>query len=537
MEHELIEDSKETERLKHELSVIKGRLKQLEHVAHIGSWQWDIRCNKVIWSEGTHAIFGTCPGGTYEDYLKRVHPEDLKMVTDAITAALEKNTPYNIDHRIIRTDGTTITVHCDGEVIRDKKTGTPRTMFGTTQNITLRKRLEIYQSFLADFGKQLSESIDFSATLQQVGSAAIPAFANWSAVYLLEKNSVRIALLRHSDKQKLLQMKRCIGSEVPALCKKLIYRSMARGRAILLPMLSNYGLEPQQFVMAPMIAHGRRVGAIAFGLTPSQEFDKIARNLYSEYAFRSALALDNSLHFQDAQKATRSREEIVAIVSHDLQNPVSAIQLNVDFLKKTIRELGIQNKNISRVISAVEESLRQMKTLISDLLDFARNRAGNLQFEMEAVDPTWLITQYLEIIKPLADKKEVELTLTVPSHLPELRCNPDRVKQVLSNLVGNAIKFTPKGGRISILLEELDRFVRFVISDTGPGIPPEDMERIFEMYSEPKRRASGAGLGLTIAKAIVEAQSGSIGVESQEGKGSRFWFTIPKLSLQSGHDY
>jgi PAS domain S-box-containing protein len=226
-----------------------------------------------------------------------------------------------------------------------------------------------------------------------------------------------------------------------------------------------------------------------------------------------------------AEAATRLREEVLAVVSHDLRNPLSVISMCATTLIEESSEPAADPRAMGE---AIRESAEWMHRLIGDLLDVASIDAGRLSIEARPIDPLVSIIHTLEMLEPLAAERSVTLDSELPEHLPRVKADPERVAQVLSNLVGNAVKYTDPGGRIVVRASADARDVRIDVSDTGRGIPPEELPHIFDRFWQARRGSSvrGTGLGLAIAKGIVEAHGGRMSVESRPGKGSTFSFTL-----------
>jgi signal transduction histidine kinase len=172
--------------------------------------------------------------------------------------------------------------------------------------------------------------------------------------------------------------------------------------------------------------------------------------------------------------------------------------------------------------------------LVSDLLDMSQIQAGAFSLDPQPLELMTLVAEVLEGIAPLATSKRLALHTALPAEQPAVLADHRRVGQVLLNLLSNAVKFTPEGGRVDLRMAIVEGgALRCEVTDTGPGIPPEAMSRLFQRFSQldmkSTRRAGGAGLGLSIAKGIVEAHGGQIGVESEPGVGSTFWFTLPAI--------
>ena len=181
-----------------------------------------------------------------------------------------------------------------------------------------------------------------------------------------------------------------------------------------------------------------------------------------------------------------------------------------------------------RWVESLRKSADAMKHLIEDLLDIARIEAGRLTIEEQRCAVGGLLAEALDLMQPLAQQKRLRLERQLPGGEVYLRCDRPRILRVLSNLIGNSIKFTSEGGAITVRAELADREVRFSVTDTGSGIAADEVPHIFERFWQARKTARlGAGLGLAIAKGIVEAHGGQIWAQSEAGKGSTFFFTLP----------
>src|SRR6185369_4809301 len=215
---------------------------------------------------------------------------------------------------------------------------------------------------------------------------------------------------------------------------------------------------------------------------------------------------------------------VLAIVSHDLRNPLNAIMLASQLL-----QMGELSKDDREQVETIELSAKRMSRLIADLLDITRLEGGKrLPIEPERVEVETLLHEAYELFKAQAAAQQITLRYEVVPGTPAVHADRHRVMQVLSNLIGNALKFVPADGIISCRAESAMREVLFTVADTGPGIRREDIGRIFSPYWQSERaERMGAGLGLPIVKGIVESHGGKIWVESEEGRGTRFYFTLP----------
>ena len=227
--------------------------------------------------------------------------------------------------------------------------------------------------------------------------------------------------------------------------------------------------------------------------------------------------------YHEAEETIDAREQVLKIVSHDLRNPLHTISMCAALMLDIPLTTEQQGENLRRIKRAGE----RMNRLIQDLLDVAKLEAGRVGISARSVQVEPLLRESHEMLAPLAAEHSLALELRVAPTLPDVTADSGRVLQVLSNLVGNAIKFTPAGGRIVVAAEPSPSGVRFSVSDTGPGIPKEQLARLFgRFWQADTTDRRGIGLGLTIAKGIVDAHGGRIWVESTVGEGTTFYFTI-----------
>jgi signal transduction histidine kinase len=230
--------------------------------------------------------------------------------------------------------------------------------------------------------------------------------------------------------------------------------------------------------------------------------------------------------YEEARQAVRSRDEYLAIVAHDLRAPLVSIALSADGVKNN---LPIQGGGAARHLTDhILRGVRRMERLIQDLLDAARIEGGRMALEVRPHPLESLLRDAADMFSPLAQERGVRLQVESAGDSVSVLADKERVGQVLSNLVGNALKFTPRGGAVTVLAEGLGDLVRLSVADNGPGLPADHLPKIFERFWQAKKTGrEGTGLGLYIAKGIVEAHGGQIWAESAPGNGSTFHFTLP----------
>lgn len=228
----------------------------------------------------------------------------------------------------------------------------------------------------------------------------------------------------------------------------------------------------------------------------------------------------------DAEEATRAREEILSVVSHDLRNPLGTILMGVTTLQQLVDPTTPKADRILVIADRIQRQSDRMARLIEDLVDFAGIQAGKLSIERRPTAPDKIIAATAELFSQLAQERNVGFKVDLADKLPVIDVDPERAVQVLANLVTNALKVTSKGGQVTIGATDGDEVV-FYVRDSGPGIDASELPRLFERYWRSKKATyKGAGLGLSIARGIVEAHNGRIWAESQVGVGATFFFTL-----------
>jgi signal transduction histidine kinase len=228
--------------------------------------------------------------------------------------------------------------------------------------------------------------------------------------------------------------------------------------------------------------------------------------------------------FERQQELVRIRDEILGVVSHDLRSPLTTITLSAQLISGSSSEE--QDEQVQTIVTAT----RRMERLIHDLLDVTKAEQGKLSIRRDVIDPAAVVREVVASHEPIAASKQVAFETTIADDLPQVCGDADRLAQALTNLIGNAFKFTEGGGTVRLDVTRRDANVRFEVSDTGPGIVPADLPHLFEPFWQAKKTAHlGAGLGLKITRAIVEAHDGAIEVTNRAGGGASFRFELPAM--------
>jgi signal transduction histidine kinase len=274
----------------------------------------------------------------------------------------------------------------------------------------------------------------------------------------------------------------------------------------------------------------RAAGIVLGTLTVSTSRDASAmtdddETMLLELADRAALAIENATLYEKARRAVADREEMLAVVSHDLRNPLANLTLNIDMLAR-----HFDDAEPPRMLASMRRAAERMHSLIRNLMEVARIDAGRLTIEPETVRARALVEETIAVQETLAIEQSLSLAAEVPDDTCNVRCGRELILQVLANLVANAIKFTPAGGHVKVSARRTEdgKEVVLSVSDTGCGIAPEELPHVFDRYWQARqRKGAGVGLGLAIAAGIVSAHGGRIWVESTVGAGSTFSFCLP----------
>lgn len=389
------------------------------------------------------------------------------------------------------------------------------------------------QRFLAEVGAAVASSLDLATLARTVMGLTVEHFADHAAI-TLSAGGVATTVARPEEHAGPL----------------LRFFAEATGRPLhgpASPLLSGEGAERvddaveslrglgAHTALAVPIGHGgRRGGTLVLVATdPGRAYSDVDVQLAQEVARIVGLAVENARLFSEARSAVQAREDMLSVVSHDLRNPLGVIGMAAQLLEDSGDRLG--SAGSSRYLAMIRRAADSAVVLVSDLLEVARLEAGRYRPARRPLDVRALIAEVRETQEPLADRAGVRLACSAPAEPRALNADRERLLRVFANLVGNALKFTPRGGRIALGAEAEDQGVRFYVADTGSGIADENLDRLFSRFWQAEESDErGAGLGLAIVKAIVEAHGGRVWAESRLGEGTTIHFWIPDLEPAEG---
>ena len=502
------------------------RLELSQKFSNIGTWDWDIKTGNLFWSERIWSLFGydkEIIETTYENFVAAIHEDDRTLVSDAITNCVEKGVEYDIEHRVVWPDGSIHWLHESGDVVRNQ-VGVPLHMLGNVQDITARKNAEAQEketeerfTFAVDgagdgvwdwnintgvmqFSRLYMEMLGYTKNelphvveswISSVHPDDLPAAQNSLQDYLEKRipdYSVEVRLRCKDDSYKWI------------LCRGTVVNCDDKGKPL------------------------RMIG-IHSDITNRKE---------AEYALIESR--------EEAENANRAKSQFLSSMSHELRTPMNAIMGFGQLLEiEHDNPLSVsQKENVSEIMKASEHLLE----LINEVLDLSKIEAGRIDLSIEDVSLGNVITESLQLVSPLAEKRGISMKFVrdkTEIDLRELmedksivRADYTRIKQVIINLLSNAVKYNNVNGTITIQYEETDKHnFRINISDTGKGINPEQQDYLFTAFNRlgaENTEIEGSGIGLVITKNIVDLMGGKIGFNSKVDEGSTFWFELPSGS-------
>ena len=393
-------------------------------------------------------------------------------------------------------------------------------------------RREREQRFLADAGEALASSLDYSATLNMVAHMAAGSIADFCVVEIADEKG-RLSRLASEDVEE---------GPCDELCAAVdgwpeddgnwaVATAMNDQKVVVVdvPQLpaNAFGVAlrsmgAKSVVIAPLRVRERSIGVLVLGYR-RQDGPAIDTQLAEEVARRSAMAIENARLHAEAQRAIKARDATLAVVAHDLRNPLGVISMTAQLVK----EVDEVTPQVAGRMDMIERAATRMNTLIQDLLDAARIDAGTMKLELRPDRADSVLREAAESLAPLAQKAEVELAIVADADLPLIMTDRTRLLQAIGNLAGNAFKFTPAGGSVTLSAEPSPDGVRVRIADTGVGISADDLPHLFDRFWQKKETdRRGIGLGLAIARGIVEAHGSNIEVRSELGRGTQFEFVL-----------
>ena len=414
------------------------------------------------------------------------------------------------------------------------------------ESLAAERRLQV----LAEASRLLDASLDYATTLQEVARVAVRTLADWCIVHLLEPDgSIRWLALAHGDPAK------------EALARELQQRYPATGgvtRVLRTGVSEVYGgdqpesdraarahdaehlrllqeLDSRAVMIVPLVARGKMLGVVSLISTrPDRTYDATDLAIAEELARRCGQAIENARLHQEAQAAVKARDRFVSIASHELRTPIARVKGYAEMVLAAHADGDLTDEMLQRSLRRIDNASDRLTALVRDLLDVSRMSAGNLPLRVRTLDLT-------ELVREVVGRYQEQLSgtgtllLEIGGTPGYVSADPERIEQVLTNLLENAIKYSPNGAELRVRLQPKARGVLLEVQDHGIGLPPEAAERIFEPFSRAAnaehRQITGMGLGLYICRNIVEQHHGRIWARSAgEGRGTVMSVWLPEAA-------
>jgi PAS domain S-box-containing protein len=526
---------------------------QARHLAAIVESSDDVIVSKDLdgtiqsWNRAAERVFGYTAHEVIGRSIRIIVPADRQSEEDDVLRRIRRGEA--IDHyETVRCakDGTCIPISLTVSPIRDRD-GRIVGASKIARDISERKRSAERATFLAEAGRALATSLDYEATLTAIANLAVPAIADWCAVYIVsEDGTIERLAGAHRDPAKL-ELIRALRARyddskspnspahvirtaepviLPSVSDELIVGA-ARGDQQRIELVRSLGVV--SYLCVPLIAHGTTLGALTWATAESgRKYTADDLQFAQEVAYRAALAVDNARAYKNARVASQLKDEFLATASHELRTPLNAIL----GYARLLRSGTMPAEKKAHAEETIERNAIALAQIVEDILDVSRIVSGKIRLDVQAVDLPSVVKHAIETTMPAADAKEIRVETMLDPRASPIAGDPDRVQQIVWNLVSNAVKFTPKRGHVQVRVERTDSSAEIVVSDTGIGIKPEFLPHLFERFRQgdagTSRENSGLGLGLAIVRHLVELHGGTVSAASAgPDQGSTFRVRLP----------
>jgi PAS domain S-box-containing protein len=478
-----------------------------------------------------------------------IHPADVARVDAAWRESLHSGQPFEIEYRLRRgADGSYRWFLARGVPIREDDSVIARWV-GSCTDIDDRKRSEELQRFLAETSALLASSLDYPTTLTEVARLCVPTLADACVIDVVDAAGRPRALASSSSEVEQWLATRSLQLEGQNRSRAELSQRVVEGGSPLSHMQSDDARGPDAaqerevfaWMLVPMVAQHQVLGSITLvSFRRGAHFE--ARDLAAaeELGRRAGSVVENARLFELARQEKRRAEEastakdlFLGTLSHELRTPLSAIL----GWTRMLQSGSLPADKHDRALATIERNARMQVAMIEDILDVARITSGKLRLDVAPVEIAQVVEAALDTIRPTAEAKSVRLQAVLDPDAGVLHGDGPRLQQVMWNLLSNAVRFTPKGGRVYVVLRRVDSSVEIAVSDTGVGIPLEFLPRVFERFSQADasrtRQQGGLGLGLSIVKHLTELHGGTVAAESAGlGQGATFMVRLPLAPLR-----
>lgn len=501
----------------------------------------------ICFSQRWYEYTGTSPEDMAEmGWLNSIHLSDRDGVAQERAVAIADGRAYEIEMRIRQADGVFCWHYAQVVPLRNED-GLIVAWTGVAIEIDKRKRAEEALQLLAEAGSVLAQSLDYETTLQSVARLVVPRIADYCLIDVVQEDGqiMRVAAV-HADPAKQLLVGQARRFPPMPNSQSPLFRVLATGtpefeaqvsgewikRAALSPEHAAIiqELNPHSVMVVPLLVRHQAIGALSLVSShPHWLYDETDLALAQNLAGRAAQAIDNARLYEQAQTAIREREAFISIASHELKNPLSALYGQAQLLQRRAKREGTLQDRDQRSLDTVVDQAVRLNGLLDELLDVSRLEHEQLALDRRPLD-------VVAVTQRLAEETQTTLTthalrLELPPYPIMIKADQVRIEQAVRNLISNAIKYSPTGTTITVLVTQEHERVALAVQDQGYGIASDALPHIFERFYRVEGRATrsvrGFGIGLYVVKEIVTLHDGTVKVDSQEGRGSTFTVYLP----------
>lgn len=504
----------------------------------------------VHFNRGAEQMFGYAAVEVLGTPLNRLLPERFRAAHGGYVAAFGRSaeTARLMGHRRevygLRKSGAEFPA--EASILKIQRADGRYLYTAVVRDVTERNVAEQRERFLADVSAMLASSLDYESTLASLVRLPVPVLADACVIDVIrDSGALRRLAYAPPDSPMAAPLTTLIARHAPTWDSPAVVIDVLRTREpALVPDVTSDWLEAhtetaeeaalrratgvRSLLIVPLVARDQVLGALTLMRATDAPYCDTDVPLAADVASRAALALDNARLYRDARHATQARDQVLSVVSHDLRNPLSAIAM----CSRALLDGATAESDPTRreLAAAISESAGWMSRLIQDLLDISTIEAGRLSVQCAAEDVRVILDRVASMFAHAAAERGLELSTTVDDDVPVIRADGERLIQATANLVGNAAKFTARGGAIRLRARVQETGVAIDVEDTGAGIAADELPYVFERYWHKARGGSGrgSGLGLAIARGIVEAHGGRIEVRSTVGVGTVFTIIVPQ---------
>ncbi|GAA5505793.1 PAS domain S-box protein [Novipirellula caenicola] len=529
-----------------ELVTSEERLRLALDAGRMGSWEWKIPSGTVIWSSTLEKIHGIPEGsfdGSFETFQRDIYPEDRDRVLNTIQSTVRQGHLHHLEYRIVWPDGSVHWLESRGSVFRDDA-GNPVRMIGVCSDITERKHLEQTLRFLAESSKSLSTLVDYKSTLQKIASLSVPDFADWCTVDMLEaEGAVQRLAVAHADPSKVMLAEELHRRYPPdADAEYGVMKVLRTGEAELVPEIPDSLLQTAaqndehlamlrqlslaSYMCVPLRVKEKVLGVVTFvGAESGRRYSETDLAMAADLAHRAAIAIQNALLYQQVREADRRKDEFLAMLAHELRNPLAPIRSGLDLL-------AMDSAGHREIVELMQDQVEHVVRLVDDLLDVSRIMRGKVELRKETVKLADLIKRSVHAVQSTVESRHQKLNVHVAADPMHVHVDPVRIVQVIENLLTNASKYMDSGGKIDLTVQRDENMAVITVRDTGVGIEKELLPQVFDLFTQSSRSLDrsqgGLGIGLTLVQRLVEMHSGSVSAHSEGlGHGSTFVVHLP----------